>query len=100
VRGGDRNKQSVRAIEIYAEATTARPEADQMSDSPESVVHKFSAAWTDSKADELANFFDDDAVRVDGPQGVRRGAQGPHPIRQLKVEGPALGGTFHKRQVV
>jgi uncharacterized protein (TIGR02246 family) len=45
-----------------------------MSDSPESVVRKFLAAWTDPKADELANFFDDDAVWVDGPQGVRRGA--------------------------
>ena len=26
------------------------------------------------KADELTSFFDDDAVWVDGPQGVRRGA--------------------------
>jgi uncharacterized protein (TIGR02246 family) len=45
-----------------------------MSDSPESVLREFLAAWTDPKADELANFFDDDAVWVDGPQGVRRGA--------------------------
>jgi hypothetical protein len=71
-----------------------------MSDSRESVVHKFLAAGTGPKADELANFFDDDAVRVDGPQGVRRGAQRAAPIRQLKVEGPALGGAFHKRRVV
>ena len=45
-----------------------------MSDSPGSVVRKFLAAWSDPKGDELANFFDDDAVWVDGPQGVRRGA--------------------------
>ena len=51
-----------------------RLEADQRSDSPESVVRKFLAAWADPKADELANFFADDAVWVDGPQGVRRGA--------------------------
>jgi uncharacterized protein (TIGR02246 family) len=45
-----------------------------MSGSPESVVRTFLAAWTDPKADELATFFDEDAVWVDGPQGVRRGA--------------------------
>jgi limonene-1,2-epoxide hydrolase len=45
-----------------------------MNDSPESVVRKFLAAWADPKADELANFLADDAVWVDGPQGVRRGA--------------------------
>ena len=45
-----------------------------MSDSPESVVRKFLAAWADPKADALATFFADDAVWVDGPQGVRRGA--------------------------
>jgi ketosteroid isomerase-like protein len=28
----------------------------------------------DPKADELANFFNDDAVWVDGPQGLRRGS--------------------------
>jgi uncharacterized protein (TIGR02246 family) len=44
-----------------------------MSDSPESVVRKFFAAWADPKPDELASFFDDSAVWVDGPQGVRRG---------------------------
>jgi limonene-1,2-epoxide hydrolase len=45
-----------------------------VSDSPGSVVRNFLAAWSDPKGDELANFFDDDAVWVDGPQGVRRGA--------------------------
>jgi limonene-1,2-epoxide hydrolase len=46
----------------------------QMSDSPESGVREFLAARPDPKADEFTNFFDDDAVWVDGPQGVRRGA--------------------------
>lgn len=46
-----------------------------MSDSPESVVRKFLEAWTDPKADELRRFLNDDAVWVDGPQGVRRGAK-------------------------
>ena len=44
-----------------------------MSDSPESVVRKFLAAWADPKPDELGSFFDDDAVWVDGPRGVHRG---------------------------
>jgi limonene-1,2-epoxide hydrolase len=44
-----------------------------MSDSPESVVRKFFAAWLDPKPDELGSFFHDAAVWVDGPQGVRRG---------------------------
>ena len=45
-----------------------------MSDSPESVVRGFLAAWADPKANELANFFADEAIWVDGPQGVRRRA--------------------------
>ena len=45
-----------------------------MSDSPESVVRKFLAAWSHPKADELRAFLSEDAVWVDGPQGVRRGA--------------------------
>jgi uncharacterized protein (TIGR02246 family) len=44
-----------------------------MSDSPESVVRKFFAAWADPNPDELGGFFADGAVWVDGPQGVRRG---------------------------
>jgi SnoaL-like domain len=43
-------------------------------DSLELVVRKFLTAWADPNADELSNFFNDDAVWVDGPQGVRRGA--------------------------
>jgi len=38
-----------------------------MSNSQESVVRKFLPAWADPKTDELANFFADDAVWVDGP---------------------------------
>ncbi len=45
-----------------------------MSDSPESAVRKFLASWADPKPDELLGFFSKDAVWVDGPQGVRRGA--------------------------
>jgi uncharacterized protein (TIGR02246 family) len=45
-----------------------------MSESPDSVVRRFFAAWADPKPDELGSFFRDDAVWVDGPQGVRRGA--------------------------
>jgi limonene-1,2-epoxide hydrolase len=44
-----------------------------MSDSPESVVRKFLAAWADPKLDELVGFFSDDAVFIDGPRGVHRG---------------------------
>jgi uncharacterized protein (TIGR02246 family) len=44
-----------------------------MSDSPESMVGKFLAAWADPKADELVSFFDDGAVWVDGRRGVHRG---------------------------
>jgi limonene-1,2-epoxide hydrolase len=45
-----------------------------MGDSPESVVRRFFAAWADPNQDELGSFFDDAAVWIDGPQGVRRGA--------------------------
>ena len=45
-----------------------------MSDSPESLVRKYLAAWADPKPDELGSFFRENAVWVDGPQGVRRGA--------------------------
>lgn len=45
-----------------------------MSASPESVVRDFLAVWADPRPEVLANFFDEDATWVDGPQGVRRGA--------------------------
>jgi len=41
---------------------------DSMSDSPESLVRKFFAAWADPEPDELGSFFYDAAVWVDGPQ--------------------------------
>lgn len=44
-----------------------------MSDSPESVVRKFLAAWVQPRLDELVGFFSDDAVFIDGPRGVHRG---------------------------
>jgi len=44
-----------------------------MSDSPESVVRNFLAAWAQPRLDELVGFFSDDAVFIDGPRGVHRG---------------------------
>lgn len=44
-----------------------------MSDSAESVMRKFHAAWLQSDLDELVSFFSDDAVYTDGPRGVHRG---------------------------
>jgi limonene-1,2-epoxide hydrolase len=44
-----------------------------MSDSPETVVRQFFAAWENPKLDELARFFSDDAVWIDGPNGTHRG---------------------------
>jgi limonene-1,2-epoxide hydrolase len=41
---------------------------------PESVVRDFLAAWSEPDRDRLARFLSDDAVWVDGPQGIRRGA--------------------------
>jgi limonene-1,2-epoxide hydrolase len=46
-----------------------------MSDSPESVVRKFLAAFTDRNVDVLVGFFSDDAVFIDGPRGVHRGKE-------------------------
>jgi limonene-1,2-epoxide hydrolase len=64
----------------------------KMSDSPESVVRKFLAAWADPKLDELVGFFSDDAVFIDGPRGVYRGIDA---IRaELKDEiSMGFGGT-------
>jgi len=45
-----------------------------MNDSPESLVRNFFAAWMDPSPDELGSYFHADAAWVDGPQGVRRGA--------------------------
>ena len=46
-----------------------------MGSSPESVVRNFLAAFTDRNVDELAGFFSDDAVFIDGPRGVHRGKE-------------------------
>jgi limonene-1,2-epoxide hydrolase len=62
-----------------------------MSDSPESVVRRFFAAWAEPNADELGGFFHDDAVWVDGPQGARRGA---YAIKsELAAQLNAVGGV-------
>jgi limonene-1,2-epoxide hydrolase len=47
----------------------------RVGESAESVVRRFLAAWTDPRSEELAGFFNEDAIWVDGPQGVRRGAK-------------------------
>ena len=44
-----------------------------MSESAETVVRKFHAAWLQSDLDELVSFFSDDAVYTDGPRGVHHG---------------------------
>jgi limonene-1,2-epoxide hydrolase len=63
-----------------------------MSDSPESLVRRFFAAWADPKPDELGSFFHDAAVWVDGPQGVRRGAEAIK--SELAAQLKAVGGVF------
>jgi limonene-1,2-epoxide hydrolase len=45
-----------------------------MSDSPESVVRRFLAAWANwPNVDELVSFFAEDALFLDGPRAVHRG---------------------------
>lgn len=63
-----------------------------MSDSPEPLVRTFFAAWADPKPDEPGGFFHDDAVWVDGPQGVRHGADAikSELATQLKVVGGVI----------
>jgi limonene-1,2-epoxide hydrolase len=45
-----------------------------MSFSAEAVVREFLAAWSDPDEQELASFLAEDAVWVDGPNGVHVGA--------------------------
>jgi limonene-1,2-epoxide hydrolase len=45
-----------------------------MAHTPESIVRGFLGAWPEADRDVLGPFLTDDAVWVDGPQGVRRGA--------------------------
>ena len=44
-----------------------------MSESAETVVRKYLAAWKRSDLDELVSFICDDAVFTDGPRGVHHG---------------------------
>ena len=44
-----------------------------MSESAETVVRKYLAAWKRSDLDELVSFISDDAVYTDGPRGVHHG---------------------------
>jgi hypothetical protein len=60
---------------ITSSVSTPQREVNRMSKTPESVVRSFFAAWADPKPEELDRFFADDGVWVDGPQGVRRGAE-------------------------
>jgi limonene-1,2-epoxide hydrolase len=46
-----------------------------MGDSPESVVRRLLALWRDPQAEKLAKLFAEDAVWVDGPNGVHHGAK-------------------------
>lgn len=46
-----------------------------MSDSPESVVRRFFAAFPRSDVGELAGFFSEDAVYIDGPRGTHTGVE-------------------------
>jgi limonene-1,2-epoxide hydrolase len=62
-----------------------------MSDSPESLVRKFFAAWADPKPDELGSYFNDGAEWVDGPQRVRRGADAIK--TELTAQLTAVGGV-------
>ena len=44
-----------------------------MSNSAESVIRNFLAAWTRSDIDEMVSFISDDAVYTDGPRGIHHG---------------------------
>ena len=44
-----------------------------MSESAETVVRNYLAAWKRSDLDELVSFISDDAVFTDGPRGVHHG---------------------------
>ena len=61
-----------------------------MDSSPEALVRKFFATWANPSTEELAAFFADDAVWVDGPQGVRHGA---HAISSELASQLAVGGS-------
>lgn len=58
-----------------------------MDGSAESVVRSFLASWSSPEADRLGSFFADDAVWVDGPNGVHRGSAAivEELVRQLSI---------------
>jgi limonene-1,2-epoxide hydrolase len=58
-----------------------------MNDSPESVVRALLALWSDPHPEKLAKLFAEDAVWVDGPNGVHNGAQAivAELVRQLSI---------------
>jgi limonene-1,2-epoxide hydrolase len=62
-----------------------------MSGMPEKIVRDFFAAWADPEPDELGGFFHADAVWVDGPQGVRSGAEAI--TAELAAQPKAVGGA-------
>lgn len=45
----------------------------KVSNSPESIIRAFLASWVKSDVDEVASFFDTNAVWVDGQRGVHHG---------------------------
>ena len=58
-------------------------------------MREFLAAWQEPRADELRAFLSDDAVWVDGPQGVRSGAD---EVVDVLMQQLALGRD--KKQVI
>jgi len=46
-----------------------------MDESPETIVRELLALWRDPQPEKLATLFAEDAVWVDGPNGVHRGAK-------------------------
>ena len=58
-----------------------------MDDSPESIVRSFLASWSKPEATRLASFLAEDAVWVDGPNGVHNGSDAivDELLRQLTI---------------
>ena len=58
-----------------------------MDNSAESVVRSFLASWSNPEAEHLASFLAEDAVWVDGPNGVHTGAEAivAELVRQLTI---------------
>ncbi|HEX3286967.1 MAG TPA: nuclear transport factor 2 family protein [Mycobacterium sp.] len=62
-----------------------------MGDSPKDLTCRFFDAWVNPNVEELGSFFAQDAVWVDGPQGVRHGA---HSIAaEITAQLTAVGGV-------